>query len=167
MHYLRMPHDPNIYHQAVGGPAFVEHAVEGHQGMTGAITRRPKQSGWIVDVQREAFKSSLADKHKAHHDAFLGPVIDRTFRQDGAGPACVRMTAQVFDGPRRNAARIPDLGKLDILAKIIWGENAPDLTADHARDVDSDLKDASLRLFPTGHWLQIDEPTLAAAEMPS
>lgn len=133
--------------------------------LTGAIIQSPEQFGWIVNFQREAFKSSLADKHKAHYDAFLGPVIDRNFRQDGAGPAFVQMTAQFFDELDRNAARIPDLGKLDIPVKIVWGENDPYLTADHARDFGSYLKDASLSLLPAGHWLQLDEPALVAAEM--
>ena len=133
--------------------------------LTGAIIQSPEQFGWIVNFQREAFKSSLADKHKAHYDAFLGPVIDRNFREDGAGPAFVQMTAQFFDELDRNAARIPELGKLDIPVKIIWGENDPYLTADDARDLGSYLKNASLSLLPAGHWLQLDEPALVAAEM--
>ena len=137
----------------------------GLAALTGAIIQSPQQFDWIVNFQREAFKRSLADKHKAHYDAFLGPLIDRNFRQDGAGPAFVEMTAQFFDELDRNAARIPDLAKLDIPVKIIWGENDPYLTADHARDFGTYLKNSSLRLLPAGHWLQLDEPALVAAEM--
>jgi haloalkane dehalogenase len=116
-------------------------------------------------IQREAFKRHLADKHKAHYDAFLGPVIDRNFRVDGAGPAFVEMTAQFFDEMERNAARIPELAKLDIPAKVIWGENDPYFSADQAREYTSYFRNASLHLLPAGHWLQLDEPGLVAAEM--
>ena len=153
------------HHQAAGDPACVEHAVKGHEGMTGVITQSPKPFGWIVDVRREAFKSSLADEQKAHDDAVLGPVIDRKFRQDGAGPAFVRMTAQVFAELDRNAARIPDPGKLDSPLTITWGENDPHLAADHARDFGPYLNNASLSLLSAGHWPHIDEPALVAAEM--
>ena len=133
--------------------------------LSGALIQSPEQFGWVVNFQREAFRRHLADEHKAHYDAFLGPVIDRNFREDGAGPAFVRMTAQFFDELERNAARIPELAKLDIPAKIIWGKNDPYLNVDHAREYASYLRSASLRLLPAGHWLQLDEPALVTAEM--
>ena len=140
-------------------------ATPGLAALSGALIQSPEQFGWVVNFQREAFKRHLADKHKAHYEAFLGPVIDRNFREDGAGPAFVRMTAQFFGELERNAARIPDLAKLDIPAKVIWGENDPYLNADHAREYVSFLKHAKLSLLPAGHWLQLDEPALVAAEM--
>ena len=133
--------------------------------LTRAIVQSPEQFGWVVNFQREAFKQSLADKHKAHYDAFLGPIIDKNFRQDGAGTAFVQMTAQFFHELERNSARVSELLKLDIPVKIIWGEKDPYLTADQAREFGSYFKNASLHLLPAGHWLQIDEPALVAAEM--
>jgi haloalkane dehalogenase len=133
--------------------------------LSGALIQSPEQFGWVVNFQREAFKRHLADRHKAHYDAFLGPVIDRNFRVDGAGPAFVEMTAQFFDEMERNAARIPELAKLDIPAKVIWGENDPYFSADQAREYTSYFRNASLHLLPAGHWLQLDEPGLVAAEM--
>jgi haloalkane dehalogenase len=133
--------------------------------LSGALIQSPEQFGWVVNFQREAFKRHLADKHKAHYDAFLGPVIDRNFRVDGAGPAFVQMTSQFFEELERNAARVQELANLDVPAKVIWGENDPYLNVDHAREYVSFLRNASLSLLPAGHWLQLDEPALVAAEM--
>lgn len=133
--------------------------------LSGALIQSPEQFGWVVKFQREAFKRHLADKHRAHYDAFLGPVIDRNFRVDGAGPAFVQMTAQFFEELERNAARVQELVNLDVPVKVIWGENDPYLNVDHAREYVSFLRNASLSLLPAGHWLQLDEPALVAAEM--
>lgn len=133
--------------------------------LSGALIQSPEQFGWVVNFQREAFKRHLADKHRAHYDALLGPVIDRNFRVDGAGPAFVQMTAQFFEELERNAARVQELAKLDVPAKVIWGENDPYLNVDQAREYVSFLRNASLSLLPAGHWLQLDEPALVAAEM--
>ena len=133
--------------------------------LAGAIIQSPEQFGWIVDFQRERFKDALADKHKAHYDAFLGPVIDDNFRRDGAGPAFVQMTSHFFEELSRNSARIAKLEALDMPVRIIWGENDPYLDAGMARDWHSHLKQASLSFLPAGHWLQLDEPALVAKEM--
>ncbi|MCJ2068660.1 alpha/beta hydrolase [Methylobacterium sp. J-030] len=140
-------------------------ATPGLAALSGALIQSPEQFGWVINFQREAFKQHLADKHKAHYDTFLGPVIDKNFREDGAGPAFAQMTAQFFGELERNATRIPELGKLDIPVKVIWGQNDPYLNADHAREYASYLKRSSLHLLPAGHWLQLDEPALVAAEM--
>ncbi|MBT2302421.1 alpha/beta hydrolase [Variovorax paradoxus] len=136
------------------------------KALSSAIIQSPEQFGWIVNFQRESFKKSLADKHKARYDEFLGPVIDGNFRNTpGAGPAFVQMTAQFFEELTRNTARLPMMEALDTPAKIIWGENDPYINAGGANDFQSHLKHASLRLIPAGHWLQIDEPALVAKEM--
>ena len=132
------------------------------QALAGTIIQSPEQFGWIVAFQRERFKDALADKHKAHYDAFLGSVIDDNFRRDGAGPAFVQMTSHFFEEISRNSARIARLEALEMPVRIIWGENDPYLNAGMARDWHSHLKEASLSLLPAGHWLQLDESALAA-----
>jgi haloalkane dehalogenase len=136
------------------------------KALSGAIAQSPEQFGWIVNFQRESFKKSLAEKHKAHYDDFLGAVIDANFRSvPSAGPAFVQMTAQFFGELTRNTARLPLLEALDIPATIVWGENDPYINTGVAKDFQSHLKDASLHLIPAGHWLQIDEPALVAKAM--
>ncbi|WP_213979752.1 alpha/beta hydrolase [Sphingomonas sp. dw_22] len=133
--------------------------------LSSAILQAPEQFGWIVNVQREAFKAALADQHKARYDGFLGPVIDANFRVQGAGPAFAQMTAQFFAELTRNDARLALMEALDVPAKVIWGANDPYINAGVAEDFASHLRHASLRILPAGHWLQIDEPELVAAEM--
>lgn len=140
-------------------------ATRSLQALSSDIIRSPERFGWIVDVQRDAFRRSLADRHKARYDAVLRPIIDRNFRVDGAGPAFAQMTGGFFEELDRNAARLPDLRGLDIPVKVIWGEGDPYLNADHAREYVPLFRRASLRLLPAGHWPQIDEPALVAAEM--
>jgi haloalkane dehalogenase len=130
-----------------------------------AVIQSPEHFGWIVNFQREQFKNSLADKHKARYDTFLGQIIDSNFRTDGAGPAFAQMTAQFFAELDRNTARLPMMEALDIPTRIFWGENDPYINVGVAKDFQSHLKQASLRLIPAGHWLQIDEPALVAEAM--
>ena len=135
------------------------------KALAGAIIQSPEQCGWIVDFQRERFRDALADKHKAHYDVFLGPVIDDNFRRDGAGPAFVQMTSHFFEELSRNSAQVVELEALDMPVRIIWDENDPYLDPGMARDWHAHVKGASLSLLPAGHWLQLDEPALVAAEM--
>jgi pimeloyl-ACP methyl ester carboxylesterase len=131
------------------------------KALSSAIIQSPEQFGWIVNLQREMFKKSLADKHRARYDEFLGQIIDGNFRdQPGAGPAFAQMTAQFFAELDRNATRIPMVEVLDIPAKVIWGENDPYINVGVAKDFQSHLRHASLHLISAGHWLQIDEPAL-------
>lgn len=131
-----------------------------------AVIGSPAQFGWIVNFQREQFKNSLADTHKARYDAFLGQVIDDNFRTEpGAGPAFVQMTAQFFEELDRNTTRLSLMEALDVPARIIWGENDPYINVGVAHDFQSHLRHASLHLIPAGHWLQIDEPALVARAM--
>jgi haloalkane dehalogenase len=136
------------------------------KALSSAIMQSPAQFGWIVNFQREQFKKSLADKHKARYDAFLGQIIDGNFRnQPSSGPAFAQMTSQFFAELDRNTTRISKMEALDIPAKVIWGENDPYINVGVARNFQSHLKHASLHLVPAGHWLQIDEPELVAKEM--
>jgi pimeloyl-ACP methyl ester carboxylesterase len=136
------------------------------KALSSAIIQSPEQFGWIVNLQREAFKQSLAEKHRARYDEFLGQIIDENFRdQPGAGPAFAQMTAQFFAELDRNTTRIPMVEALDIPAKVIWGENDPYINVGVAKDFQSHLRHASLHLISAGHWLQIDEPAQVANEM--
>lgn len=140
-------------------------ATPGLHALSSAILQAPEQFGWIVNLQREAFKAALADQHKARYDAVLGPIIDGNFWLQGAGPAFAQMTAQFFAELTRNDARLPLMEALDVPAKVIWGANDPFINSGVGEDFALHLKHASLRILPAGHWLQIDEPELVAAEM--
>jgi haloalkane dehalogenase len=140
-------------------------ATPGLAALSGALIQTPEPFGWVVNFQREAFKNHLAAKHKAHYDAFLGPLIESNFRVDGAGPAFVQITAQFFAELERNTAVVPDLGRFETPVKIIWGENDPYLTVEHGRMLASSLRNASFRSLQAGHWLQLDEPAAVAADM--
>ncbi len=135
------------------------------KALSSAVIQSPEQFGWVVNFQRGQFKNSLADKHKAHYDEFLGKIVDDNFRIQGAGPAFVQMTAQFFTELDRNTTRIPLMEALDVPAKIIWGENDPYINVGVAKDYQSHLPHASLKLLAAGHWLQIDEPEQLAKEM--
>jgi pimeloyl-ACP methyl ester carboxylesterase len=111
----------------------VMHDASGAAGMnfaiktlSGAMLQSPEQFGWVVNFQREQFKKSLSEKHRARYDEFLGHVIDRNFRdQPGSGPAFAQMTAQFFAELDLNAKRIQMMEARGIPAKVIWGENDP------------------------------------------
>jgi haloalkane dehalogenase len=108
----------------------------------------------------------MADKHKAHYESFLGPIIEGNFRNNpGSAPAFAQMTAQFFEELTRNTTRIPIMEALDMPVKVIWGENDPYINVGIAKDFLSHLKHAFLHLIPAGHRLQIDEPEVVAKEM--
>jgi pimeloyl-ACP methyl ester carboxylesterase len=150
-----------------GWPELIElFATPSLKALAGALIQSPEQFGWVVDFQRRQFKDGLAEKHKARYDAFLGPIIDGNFRsRPSSAPAFVQMTAQFFEELARNTTRIPRMEALDIPVTVIWGENDPYITVSAARDFQSHLRHATLRLIAAGHWLQIDEPELVAREM--
>lgn len=141
-------------------------ATPGLSDLTKALLQSPQQFGWVVNFQRESFKSSLEDKHKARYESFLGPVIDANFRNPpSSAPAFAQMTSQFYEELTRNDGRIERLRAIDVPVKIIWGENDHYINVGVARDLQSHFGNASLDVVSAGHWLQIDEPEAVAKIM--
>lgn len=148
-------------------PEFIElFATASLKALSGAILRSPEQFGWVLNFQRAQFQEALADSQKAHYAAFLGPLIDRNFRQQpSAGPAFAQMTGQLFEELARNTARRAAVAALDLPAQLIWGASDPYLNVGVAEDLRSHLRHAQLHVLPAGHWVQIDMAARVAALM--
>lgn len=152
---------------AVKWPELIElFANPNLQALASALLQTPEMFGWVLNFQRENFRSSLAEKHQARYDSFLRQVIAGNFRDSpSSGPAFAQMTGQLYAEIARNTARLPKMKALDIPVKLIWGEKDPYINVGVARDFQSHLKHASLYPIPAGHWLQVDEPELVAQLM--
>jgi pimeloyl-ACP methyl ester carboxylesterase len=133
--------------------------------LAGAIARSPEQFGWLLAWQREAFCAGQPAAQRERFDAGIAQLIARNFGELGSGPAFLQLAACFHAELARNARRLPELKRLGIPVKIVWGELDPYLTADLARHYAAQFRSASLRLLPAGHWLQADLPDLVAREM--
>jgi haloalkane dehalogenase len=129
-------------------------------------SQSPEQFGWLLKWQQQKFVAALPEAQMPHFSAFAGPLISDNFLvQPSSGPAFVQLAAQFFDTLAQNAKRLPELKKLDIPFKLIWGEFDPYISVVVAAQRTSQLKQASFTVVPAGHWLQIDEPQRVATEV--
>ena len=129
-----------------------------------ALIAELPQFGWLINFQRDKFRAHLPERHRAHYDGFLNPVIDANF-QGGAVPAFMQMTAGFFPELRRNRDRLAELRALRVPARVIWGEADPYLGVELARAFSDNLAEGTLTVLPGGHWVQIDEPRAVAEAM--
>src|SRR5271170_5312500 len=135
---------------AVHWPEMIElFAAKSLNPLSGAIAGSPEQFGWLLNWQKQQFQVALTDAQKAHYEEFLYPLIaDNFMRQPSSGPAFAQLTAQFFDEIAQNARRLPELEKLDIPFKLIWGDADPYLTVAMAKERRSHLKHSSLDVVP-------------------
>lgn len=141
-------------------------ATDSMQALAMAIAQSAEQFGWLLGWQQKQFVDALPEAQKAHFGTFIGPLISDNFSaRPGAGPAFVQLAAQFFDEHARNSKHIPELSRLDIPVKLIWGQHDPYITVAVAERRQSQLKSASLTVIPAGHWLQADEPAQVAKAM--
>jgi haloalkane dehalogenase len=141
-------------------PEFIElFATSSLAAMTRAMVTDPKEFAWILNFQREQFKTGLSGSQAKHYEEYLAPIIDQNFRQTpSAGLAFARMTGGLFDEVDRNDAHLPDLKRLDVPFQLIWGDKDPYLNLGVAQDLVAKLKNAALVTLSAGHWPQLDAP---------
>jgi len=140
-------------------------ATPGLKALTDAILQSPEQLAWVLRFQQRRFQETLPEEYKATFESVLAPIINDNFKSAGSGPAFAQMTAQVFEEATHNTQRLPALAALDIPVKLIWGGADLALNTGVAEDLRSHCKQASLTVFPAGHWLQVDMPEQVAKEM--
>jgi haloalkane dehalogenase len=112
------------------------------------------------------FRDALSKSQQAQFNTVIGPLIaDNFLVQPSSGPAFVQLAAQFFGELARNSTRLPELERLDMPVKVIWGELDPYLTLEQGRDRASHFKHATVHVLPAGHWLQSDMPEQVAKVM--
>jgi pimeloyl-ACP methyl ester carboxylesterase len=158
-----------VYHDVPGVrvPELIElFATKNLKQVALMIAQNPEFLGAILNLQRSLFQSALEEKHVKTYVEFLGPLIDANFRSPpSSGPAFVHLTSRFYDATAENTRRLSLLKKLDVPAKVIWGENDPYLTTSAAKDFQANLKHSTLHMVDAGHWLQIDEAKKVAEIM--
>jgi haloalkane dehalogenase len=131
-----------------------------------AVAGSPAQFGWLLAWQAQKLAEPLPPDQKAHFAEFLAPLVaDNFMKQPSSGPAFVQLVGQFYEELRRNSARLPSLGALDIPVKVIWGALDPYLGAALGEERASRFKNASFLPLPAGHWLQSDLPERVAQEL--
>jgi haloalkane dehalogenase len=154
---------------AIRLPELIElFATASLRGLADAILDAPDQLAFVLRFQQKKFLLTLPEGQKASFESILAPIINNNFnfgRKGGSGPAFAQMAAQVFEQVARNTERLPELERLDIPVKCIWGDTDMDINTGIARDLQSHLKHSSLRILSAGHWPQIDMPKEVANEM--
>jgi haloalkane dehalogenase len=136
--------------------------------LTDAILDAPEQLAFVLRFQQKKFLKTLPEPQRASFESILAPIINNNFnfgRKGGSGPAFAQMASQVFEQVARNTQRLPELESLDVSTKLIWGDADLDLNTGIARDFQSHMMHASLRVLSAGHWPQIDVPEQVANEM--
>ncbi len=136
--------------------------------LTDAILDSPEQLAFVLRFQQRKFLKTLPETQKGSFESILAPIINNNFnfgRKGGSGPAFAQMAAQVFEQVARNTQRVPEVERLDIPIKLIWGDTDLDINTGIARDLQSHMKHASLRVLSAGHWPQIDMPEKVSSEM--
>jgi haloalkane dehalogenase len=143
-------------------------ANESLNALSGAIAQSSEQFGWLLTWQKKRFRDALPESQQMRFDTVMGPLIaDNFIQQPSSGRAFAQLASQFFGELARNSTRLPELGLLDILVKVIWGEFDPYITLDVAKDRASHFRHASLHVLPAGHWLQSDLPEQVAKAMVS
>jgi haloalkane dehalogenase len=141
-------------------------ATKSFTALSSTIAQTPEQFGWLLDWQKKRFRDALPQSQQARFETVLGPLIaDNFIRQPSSGPAFVQMASLFFEELARNTTRLPELKKLELPVKVIWGGFDPYITLEVAKDRVSHFKHGSLRVLPAGHWLQSDLPEQVATEM--
>lgn len=136
------------------------------QPLSVAIAQAPAQFAWILGWQAARFGERLPDAQRAHFETFMGPLIaDNFVKAPSSGPAFLQLASGFFEELAKNAARLPELKKLDVPVRVIWGEFDPYFTPAVAKDRVSHFKNGSLHILPGGHWVQSDVPEQVAREM--
>ncbi|MEW6397120.1 MULTISPECIES: alpha/beta hydrolase [unclassified Afipia] len=145
-------------------PEFIElFARPEIRNLTRAFLQRPEIFRFIMHFQREIFQKELSEEHRAYYMSFLGPIIDHNFsQQPSALPAFGQMVSGLLAEEEHNLRRIPELAKLDIPVRIIWGDRDPYLRTSYAEYLRGKFARAELHVVDAGHWVQLDEaPTVA------
>jgi len=159
----------SVYHTVPGDrvPELIEvFATANLREVAMMIAQKPEFLGSLLNLQRSLFQAALSEKHVKTYVEFLGPLIDANFRSPpSSGPAFVQMTAGFYDVMAENTKRLPLLSKLEVPAKVIWGERDPYLTSATAKDFHANLQNSTLHLIDAGHWVQIDEDKKVAEIM--
>ena len=141
-------------------------ATRGLAELSGAIAQSPEQFGWLLGWQREKFSAAQpADQRERFNAGVARLIADNFMEQPGSGRAFTQLASRFHEELARNATRLPELRRLGMRVKVIWGELDPYLNADLARHYAAQFEHASLRLLRAGHWLQADVPELVAREM--
>ena len=141
-------------------------ATKGLQALAMSMAQEPEQFVWLLKWQQQQFLDALPETQKPRFSAFLVPLMrDNFLVQPSSGPAFVQLAAQFLDALSQNAMRLPELKKLDVPVKLIWGQFDPYLPVAMAERRKSHLKHPSLTVVPAGHWLQIDAPQQVATAM--
>ncbi|WP_428376221.1 alpha/beta fold hydrolase [Lichenicoccus sp.] len=141
-------------------------ATKKMQDLSLAIAQSPEQFGWLLHWQQKKFEERLSVSQREKFGRILQPIITGAFTEHpSSGPAFLQIADQFFEELRRNAGHVPELQKLDVPFKLIWGERDPYLTLAMAERRLTQLKHGALIVLPAGHWLQLDEPALVAKSM--
>lgn len=144
-------------------PELVElFATAGLQALASATANSPEQFGWVLGWQQKQFSDSLPEPMRLHFDAVTGPLIADNFMKAGSGTAFAHLAAQFHAELASNSQRLPELEKLNVPVRVIWGDHDPYITSDVGRDRASHFRNATFEALPGGHWVQSDVPDAVA-----
>jgi pimeloyl-ACP methyl ester carboxylesterase len=131
-----------------------------------AMAQDPAQFGWLLGWQKKKFSDALPEPQRPAFETGTGKVIaDNFIKQPSSGPAFVQLASHFFDELAKNTQHLPELKKLDVPTRVIWGEFDPYMNVAAGHDRALHFKDATTTILPGGHWVQSDLPELVARAM--
>ncbi|WP_172980491.1 alpha/beta hydrolase [Tardiphaga sp. P9-11] len=141
-------------------------ASESLAALAGSFAQSPEQLGWLLGWQKSRFSDPQPAEQRDRFNQGVGQLIADNFtQQPSSGPAFMQLASHFFAELARNTKRLPELKRLDVPVKVIWGEFDPYMTTQVGRNRASHFKHASFHPIQAGHWLQADAPALVAKEM--
>jgi haloalkane dehalogenase len=147
-------------------PELVElFATAAFKALAMEVAGSPAQFGWILQWQQKQFHDALPEHLRAHFNTVTGPLIADNFIHAGSGTAFAHLASQFHDELARNKLRLPELAKLQLPVKVIWGTFDPYIKTEIGRDRASRFGNATFLALPGGHWVQSDLPAEVAGEL--
>lgn len=120
-----------------------------------AMMTDPAQGAWILAFQQAKLRAGLPPAMQARFDTVLQPLINANFA-DGAGPAFMQMTADLYPAKAYNTSRAAEMKRFAPPVTMIWGSGDPYLNPGVAEDLAARFPNGSVKLVASGHWPQID-----------
>ena len=103
-------------------PELVElFATKAFKALAMEIAGSPEQFGWILQWQQKQFHDALPEHLRAGFNTVTGALIADNFIHAGSGTAFAHLAAGFHDELARNQLRLPELARLQIPVKVIWG----------------------------------------------
>jgi pimeloyl-ACP methyl ester carboxylesterase len=148
-------------------PEFIQlFATKNLKSLSRHFVASPQQFGWLLGYQRDQMQMGMKEEHKARYTEFLGPLIDKNFRQQPSSAAAFsEMTFRLHDEVAANTARVTEFRRSDVPLALIWGKSDPYLHVSVAEYMRSHARHGAVHVVDGGHWPQIDEPAEVARFM--